>query len=112
MEREREEGRGVDHSLDIRHGVGNGLDRDRVDVVVDIVDMSARDALAFQVLLLKALPRWNTASGIQQQSSSRMQTSSQQWLSQNGSARDKTMLDAGDNTINNNCCCYCRQHHA
>ena len=51
-----------------RRGVGNGLYRGRVDVVVDVVDvvnMSARDALAFQVLLLKETPRWNTTSGIQ-----------------------------------------------
>ena len=32
---QRGEGRGVDNGLDRRHGVGNGLDRDRVDVVVD-----------------------------------------------------------------------------
>ena len=47
------------------HGIGNGLDRSRVDVVVDVVNMPARDVLAFQVLLLlKATPRWNTVSGI------------------------------------------------
>ena len=44
--------------------VGNGLDRERVDVVVDVVNMPTRDALAFQVLLLKATPRWNTTGGI------------------------------------------------
>ena len=44
---EREEGRSVDNGLDSRHGVGNGLDRRRVDIVVDGVDMPARDVLAF-----------------------------------------------------------------
>ena len=39
-----------------RRDVGNSLDRGRVDVVVDVVNMPARDALAFQVLLLKAAP--------------------------------------------------------
>ena len=43
-------------------GVGNGLDRGSVDVVVDDVDkIPARDMLAFQVLLLKATSRWNTS---------------------------------------------------
>ena len=37
------------------HGVGNGLDRGSADVVVDDVGMPARDALAFQVLLLKVM---------------------------------------------------------
>ena len=48
-------------------GVGNGLDKGRVDAVVDGVDMPARDVLVFQVLLLllKAAPRWNTISGTQ-----------------------------------------------
>ena len=55
--------------------VGNGLDRERVDVAVDVVNMPARDVLAFQVLLLKATPRWNAISGIQQYSSSEMQIS-------------------------------------
>ena len=32
---EREEGRGLDNSLDRGRGVGNGLDRGRVDVVDD-----------------------------------------------------------------------------
>ena len=101
---EREEGHGVDNGFDSRHGVGNGLDRRRVDIVVDGVDMPARDVLAFQVLLLllKVMPRWNTISGIQQHSSSRTQTSSQQWQSVNGSARDMTMSNTGDSTINNN----------
>ena len=50
------------------HGVGNGLDRGRVDVAVDGVDMPARDVMAFQMLLLllKTMPRWNTISGMQQ----------------------------------------------
>ena len=60
----RDEGRGVANGLDIRHGVDNGLDRDRVDVVVDVINMPALDTLAFQVLLLKAAPRWNTISDI------------------------------------------------
>ena len=42
--------------------VGNGLDRGHVDVVVDVVNMPTYDALSFQVLLLKATPRWNTAT--------------------------------------------------
>ena len=48
------------------HCVGNGLDRGCVDVVVDGVDMPAREVLTFQVLLLllKVTPRWNTISGI------------------------------------------------
>ena len=47
-----------------------------VNVVLDVVNMPACDVLAFQVLLLlKATPRWNTVSGIQQYSSSGMQTS-------------------------------------
>ena len=56
------------------HGLANGLDRGRVYVVVN---MPARDVLAFQVLqlLLKATPRWNTISGIQHHSSSGMRTS-------------------------------------
>ena len=41
---EREEGRGVDNGIDSRHDVGNGLDRDRVEVVDDVVNMPARDA--------------------------------------------------------------------
>ena len=86
---EREEGCGVDNGIGSRRGVGNGLDRDRVDIVVDVVNMPVCDVLlAFQVLLLllKATPRWNftTISGIQQHRSSRMWTSrSQQWHSQN-----------------------------
>ena len=86
---------------EVQHGVGNGLDRERLDIIVDGVDMPAPDMLAFQMLLpllLKVILRWNTFSGIQQQSSTRTQTSSQQWQSQNGSARE--MLDARDNTIN------------
>ena len=55
--------------------VGNGLDRERVDVVVDVVNMPVCDMLAFQVLLLKATPRWNIISGVQQYSSSEMRTS-------------------------------------
>ena len=52
-------------------GVGNGLDREHVDIVVDGVDMPTRDVLAFQVLLLlpKAMPRWKTTSGVHQCSS-------------------------------------------
>ena len=42
-------------------GVANGLDRGRVDVVVDVVRMPTRDTLAFQVLVLKATPRWNAS---------------------------------------------------
>ena len=38
-----------------------GLDRERVGVVV-VVHMHARGVLAFQVLLLKATPRWNTVA--------------------------------------------------
>ena len=58
------------------HEVANGLDRGHVDIVADVVNMPTRDVLAFQVLLLlKATPRWNTISGIQQHSSSKMQTS-------------------------------------
>ena len=62
------------------YGVANGLVRGRVHVVVDVVNMPAVDVLAFQVLLLlllKATPRWNTTSGIQQHStnSSRTRTS-------------------------------------
>ena len=56
--------RGEGHGVDSRRGVGNGLDRGRVDVVVDGVDMPALDVLALQVLLLlllKALPRWNAS---------------------------------------------------
>ena len=45
-------------------GVGNGLDRDSVDVVVDVVNMPVCGAPASQVLLPKATPRWNTTSGI------------------------------------------------
>ena len=70
------------HSSGLRtgnqHRVANGLDRDRVDDiddVDDVVNMPARDVLAFQVLLLKATPKWNTISGIQQYSSSGMWTS-------------------------------------
>ena len=37
------------------HGVSNGLDRGRVDIVVDGVDMPARDVLVSQVLLLLLL---------------------------------------------------------
>ena len=40
-----------------QHGVANGLDRGRNDVVVDVVNMPPCDALVFQVLLLKATPR-------------------------------------------------------
>ena len=64
----REEGRDVDtNGLDSRRSVCNGLDRGRVDIVVDGVDIPAREVLAFQVLLLlllllKAMPRWNTIS--------------------------------------------------
>ena len=79
---EREEGRGVDNGIDSWRGVGNGLDRDRVNVVVDVDQMPACDALGFQVLLLlKETLRWNTTSisGVQQYSSSGTQTSSQQW---------------------------------
>ena len=57
MQTEREEGCGVDDGLDSRRGVGNGFDRDRVDIVVDGVDMPVRDVLALQMLLLKATPR-------------------------------------------------------
>ena len=39
VQMEREEGRGVDNGLDSRRGVGNGLGRDRVDVVVDVINM-------------------------------------------------------------------------
>jgi len=53
--------------VDSKRGVGNGVDRGRVDAVVDDADkIPARDMLAFQVLLLlllKATPRWNTTSG-------------------------------------------------
>ena len=35
MRMDREKGCSVDNGLDSRHGVGNGLDRDYVDVVVD-----------------------------------------------------------------------------
>ena len=64
------------------HCVGNGLDRGRVDVVVDGVDMPVCDVLAFQVLLLllKETSRRNTTStsGIHN-SSSGTRTSSQHW---------------------------------
>ena len=33
---------------EVRHGVGNGLDRGRGDIVVYGVDMPARDVLAFK----------------------------------------------------------------
>ena len=68
---EREEG----------HGVGNGVDRGRVDSVVDVDQMPTCDTLAFQVLLLlNETPRRNTTStsGSQQHSSSGTQTSSSQ----------------------------------
>ena len=57
---DNEEGGGEEHCA------GNGLDRGRVDVVVNGVDMPARDVPRFQVLLLllKVTPRWNTISGI------------------------------------------------
>ena len=45
----------------VRHGVGNGLDRGRVDIVVDVDQMPTIDVLMFQVLLLKGTPRWNPA---------------------------------------------------
>ena len=55
---ERGEGCGVDIGLDSGNGVGNSLDRECVDVVVNGVNMPALDVLAFQVLLqLKATPR-------------------------------------------------------
>ena len=63
---ERGGGHGVGNILDSGRCVGNGLDRGRVDVVVDGVDMPVRDVLAFQVLLLlllKVMLRWNTISG-------------------------------------------------
>ena len=57
--------------------VDNGLDRECVDVDVDVVNMPAHDVLVFQVLLLllKATSRWNAISGIQQYST----TSSGTW---------------------------------
>ena len=50
---------GVGNGLAGRRGVGNGLDRGHVGIVVDGVDMHACDVLAFQVLLLllKAMSR-------------------------------------------------------
>ena len=76
IERGEERCVGNGNGFDRGRGVGNGLDRGRRDVVVDGVDMPARDVLAFQVLLLlKATPRWNAISGIQQYSSSGMRTS-------------------------------------
>ena len=73
-------------------GVASGLDRRRVDVVVDDVDqMPARDVLAFQVLLLKAASRWSTTSGIQQHNISGTRTS-QQWQLQNGSASNTASM--------------------
>ena len=50
-----------------RHGVGNGLDRGSVEVVVDDIDrMPVCDVLTFQVLLLlKATPRWKATGNIQ-----------------------------------------------
>ena len=70
---------GVGNGVDSERSVGNGLDRGRVDIVVDVDQMPTCDALAFQglVLLLKETPRWNTTSGIQQHSSSGTRTSSQ-----------------------------------
>ena len=64
---EREEGRGVGNGLDSERGVGNGLDRGRIDIAVNGVDMPACNVLTFQILLLllKAMPRWNTISGVQ-----------------------------------------------
>ena len=58
-------------------GVGNGLDREPIDVVVvDDDDRATREVLAFQVLLVPmATPRWNIISGSQQYSSSEMWTS-------------------------------------
>ena len=70
------EGRAGDNGLDSGQGVGNDLDRERVDVVVYGVDMPACDVLAFQVLLVlpKETSRRNTTStsSIQQHSSSRI----------------------------------------
>ena len=80
---EREEGHGVDNGIDSRRGVDNGIDRDRGDAVVDVVNMPAHNALAFQVLLLKAMPRWNSISGIQQHSS-RKRSSSNHEMGQQG----------------------------
>ena len=34
----RREGNGVGNVLDSKHGVGNGVDRERVDIAVDGVD--------------------------------------------------------------------------
>jgi len=59
---ERKEENGVGNGW----GSGCGVDRGRVDVVVDGVHkIPARDVLAFQVLLmlLHAKTRWNTTSG-------------------------------------------------
>ena len=74
---ERGKGHGADNSVIGGGGVGkNGIDIGRVDVVVDGVDMVALNMLASQVLLLlKATPKGNTISGIQQHSSSGTQTS-------------------------------------
>ena len=86
---------------EVRHGVGNGLDSGRVgngldrgcaDIVFDVDRMPTRDVLVFQVLLLllKAMRRWNIISGIQQHSSSRNRTSSQQWQYRNTTATTAT----------------------
>ena len=61
---QREEGRGVDNCLESLRGVDNDLDKRRVDDVVDGLGIPACDMLAFQMLLLKVTPRWNTISGI------------------------------------------------
>jgi len=50
---ERREESDVGNGVDSGCGVDNGVDRGRADVVVDDADkISARDVLAFQVLLL------------------------------------------------------------
>ena len=112
---EREEG----------HRIGNGVDRvcfhtidvDRGrDVIVCVdreYDLSASSANRTS-WPRNAMPGWNTSSTIQQLwCSSGTQTDNhnrKMGHDLGGSANNKTMPDAGDNTINNKYCC-CRNQH-
>ena len=90
-----------------QHGVANGLDRGCVDIVVD--DRATR------MQTDNHNDHGNRKTAIIHSIGSRSGTRTSNHNHKMGhglgtSARDKTMPNAKDNTINNKCCC-CRQQH-
>ena len=109
---ERGEGPGsIGNGLDRGRGVGNSLDREHVDVVVDDRDQSEhKPTTAMAMAMVTAKQQSHTVLGVGAERGSEIATT-MTMVDVSGSNMTSNMLDAQDNTINNKWCCCCRKRY-